>query len=180
MTRLTEKQIIILKNAASRSDGSLLPLPQTMQLNGGALASVLHSLKNRGLAIARNDGDWTLTDAGRSIVAGDVTPDMAASAKKTSPVAAASFVNSPGNSCDSQMPTFRPGTRQALLLELLRREEGADTDEMMEVTGWQPHSIRALLSGFRKRGVEVTRTKEGNGVSVYRAALPAHTGNAAE
>lgn len=180
MTRLTEKQITILKNAASHSDGSLMPLPGTMQLNGGALASVLHSLKIRGLAIARIDGGWTLTDAGRSIVAGDLTPDMVASMEETSPVAATSSVNSPGNSGDSQLPTFRPGTRQALLLELLQREEGADTDEMMEVTGWQPHSIRAVLSGFRKRGIEVTRTKEGNGVSLYRAALPAHTGKAAE
>ncbi|MEC9344657.1 MAG: DUF3489 domain-containing protein [Pseudomonadota bacterium] len=65
---------------------------------------------------------------------------------------------------------FRPGTRQAQVLDLLCRESGADLDEMMDLTGWQAHSVRAVLTGFRRRGIEVVRTGEGNGVSVYRVA----------
>ncbi|WP_416898596.1 MAG: DUF3489 domain-containing protein [Minwuia sp.] len=65
------------------------------------------------------------------------------------------------------------GTRQAQLFDLLQRDDGADIDEMVQLTGWQPHSVRAVLTGFRKRGIEVTRTKKVNGVSVYHAVAPA-------
>ncbi|MEO5586916.1 MAG: recombinase family protein, partial [Novosphingobium sp.] len=38
------------------------------------------------------------------------------------------------------------------VLALLRREEGATLAELMETTGWLPHTTRAALTGLRKKG----------------------------
>lgn len=43
------------------------------------------------------------------------------------------------------------------MIALLERGEGASVAEIVEVTGWQAHSVRAALSGLRKRGVVIER-----------------------
>jgi len=171
MTRLNNKQTAALRNAASRPGGNVLPLPEDMYLKGGGLAAMLKALERRGLVQHSDDEDWRITEEGRAAVTevamGD-TNENAATTRK------------PETSDAEETPFFRPGTRQTQLLELLQREEGADIDEMVHLTGWQPHSVRAVLTGFRKRGMDVTRTKEGNGVSVYRASVPINTAEAAD
>src|SRR5688500_17799710 len=49
MTKLSDTQLVILGAAARRADLSVLPLPDTLKLKGGALAKVMDSLRNRGL-----------------------------------------------------------------------------------------------------------------------------------
>jgi hypothetical protein len=39
-------------------------------------------------------------------------------------------------------------------------------NEITQVTGWQPHSARAVLTGFRKRGFTLDRSKV-DGVTRY-------------
>lgn len=170
MTRLNDKQTAVLGNASSRPDGNVLPLPEDLQMKGGGLAAMLKALERRGLLQRSEEDDWTITGAGRTAVGGVVEDDKSED-EKTEPQVAIEEAD-PGGRDGVAAPFFRPGTRQAQLLELLQREEGADVDEMVQLTGWQPHSVRAMLTGFRKRGVEVTRTTEGSGVSVYRAYAP--------
>jgi DNA-binding IclR family transcriptional regulator len=55
--------------------------------------------------------------------------------------------------------TAKPARKTERALELLRREGGASISEMCEATGWLPHSARAMLTGFRKRGIKLERTK---------------------
>jgi len=43
------------------------------------------------------------------------------------------------------------------MMALLERAEGASVTEIAAVTGWQAHSVRAALSGLRKRGVVIER-----------------------
>ena len=62
-----------------------------------------------------------------------------------------------------------PGTKQAALTTLLERREGATIAQMCAKTGWQSHSVRAALTGLRKRGIQVTRTKDESGTTIYRA-----------
>ena len=67
-------------------------------------------------------------------------------------------------------PAPRPATKQAALLALLQRREGATIEQMCAKTGWQAHSVRAALTGLRKRGVGITRAKNDAGDTVYRVA----------
>ena len=53
---------------------------------------------------------------------------------------------------------------------MLRRAEGATLAQIVEVTGWQPHTVRGALAGALKKrlGLAVTSEKiEGRG-RVYR------------
>jgi hypothetical protein len=61
-------------------------------------------------------------------------------------------------------PTPRAGTKQALLIDLLKRPEGATVEQIAAATGWQKHTIRGAISGALKKKlgltVEATRTRE--------------------
>lgn len=41
--------------------------------------------------------------------------------------------------------------RTLQVMAALQREEGATIDELVEMTGWQPHSARGFLSNMRKK-----------------------------
>jgi len=64
-------------------------------------------------------------------------------------------------------------TKAAILRRLLTRKNGADLAALQSATGWQPHSVRAALSGLRKAGFSIERTdpaKPDNG-PVYRITV---------
>ena len=50
----------------------------------------------------------------------------------------------------------RTDTKQATVLALLRRPEGASGPQMIEATGWAPHTVRGFLAGLAKKGITVT------------------------
>ena len=52
--------------------------------------------------------------------------------------------------------------------KLLRRAKGATIVEMQEATAWQPHSVRAFLSGLRKKGSVLTKEQRKSGETAYR------------
>ncbi len=68
----------------------------------------------------------------------------------------------------------REGTKQALLIGMLGRPEGATIAQIVEATGWRQHTIRGALAGALKKklGLAVTSEKK-NGERVYR--LPAES-----
>lgn len=61
-------------------------------------------------------------------------------------------------------------TKKSIVIALLGRPEGASLDELVDATGWQPHSTRAVLTGFRKSGKPLDRFKDDAGGSRYRMA----------
>jgi hypothetical protein len=70
----------------------------------------------------------------------------------------------------AQGPKLRNGTKQALMIEMLRRPEGATVEQIAEATAWQNHSVRGAMAGALKKklGLEVTSKKvEGRG-RVYK------------
>ncbi len=66
----------------------------------------------------------------------------------------------------------RHGTKQAILIEMLKRSKGATIAEMATKTGWQPHSVRGAISGTLKKklGLPVTSERVGDRSRVYRIA----------
>jgi hypothetical protein len=70
---------------------------------------------------------------------------------------------------EPRMP--REGTKLAILVGLLGREEGATVEEMAAGTGWQAHSVRGVMSGMlaKKFGLVIESAKCERG-RVYRVA----------
>ena len=54
------------------------------------------------------------------------------------------------------------------MISLLSRQQGACLAEMMEATGWLPHTTRAALTGLRQRGCTIERSISADGSSTYR------------
>ena len=54
--------------------------------------------------------------------------------------------------------------------KLLTRKNGADLSALQLAKGWQPHSVRAGLSGLRKAGFIIDRTDAAKpgGTTTYR------------
>lgn len=61
------------------------------------------------------------------------------------------------------------GTKRGRLIALLKRETGASLAEMVEATDWQPHTVRAALTGLRKQQMTITSERV-DGTRRYRIA----------
>jgi hypothetical protein len=59
-----------------------------------------------------------------------------------------------------------------MVLALLKQKNGATLDELVKSTGWLPHTTRAALTGLKRKGHAIERTKV-DGVSRYALAEPA-------
>ena len=69
-------------------------------------------------------------------------------------------------------PTARDGSKKAIVLELIRRADGASLKEIQEATAWQAHSVRGFISGSlgKKMGLTVESFKRTDGERAYRTA----------
>ena len=65
----------------------------------------------------------------------------------------------------------KPASKQQYLATLLVRDEGATLDQMIDATGWLPHTTRAALTGLKKKGYGISSDKV-DGVRTYRAVAP--------
>ena len=64
----------------------------------------------------------------------------------------------------------REGSKKAIVLDLLKRPDGATLQEIVSVTGWMAHSVRGFISGGlgKKMGLTVESLKTAQGARVYR------------
>jgi hypothetical protein len=58
-----------------------------------------------------------------------------------------------------EVPNPAAASKIGLVLTLLRRAEGATIENLTAATGWLPHSVRAALTGLRKKGHALEKTK---------------------
>lgn len=60
-------------------------------------------------------------------------------------------------------------SKQAILIRLMKSPKGATIEELAEVTGWQSHSVRGVISGVMKKrlGLSITSEKAERG-RIYR------------
>ena len=66
----------------------------------------------------------------------------------------------------------RTTTKAAIVNKLLARPRGALLGDITAATGWQAHSIRAFLTGLRKKGVNLEREQRRDGATGYRIVKP--------
>ena len=71
------------------------------------------------------------------------------------------------------VPSGAAPSKTARVIGLLARPKGATLGQMMEATGWLPHTTRAALTRLKKKGHEVTSVKAG-GVRTYRVIEAQH------
>jgi hypothetical protein len=189
MTRLSYIQRVILSAASRRKDGAVLPLPEDVKIAGGTVNKVLGSLKAKGLiehqGAPRGDDLPPLRITRAGLEAIGVEPEGAGASADTASASKAGFARAvPAKTAGARTATKSKGkaevkrskttpsetraprssTKQALMIELLKRPEGATVGQIAAATGWQHHTIRGAISGALKKklglNVESTRVRE--------------------
>ncbi len=175
MTKLTETQTVILSAGAQRRDNIALPLPKGL---AGAAAKMavnrmiaLGWLQEVDANLRRNEPLWrengdghgttlVVTDAGLLAIGIELVVVQATAAIRKH------VTRTP----EAKLPTPRAGTKQAMLITLLKAPEGATMEAIIAATGWQAHAARGAMSGAlgKKLGLVVTSAKEGDRGRVYR------------
>jgi hypothetical protein len=187
MTKLSDTQLVILSAACSRDDRQLLPLPSA--LKGGAANKVVQSLMAKGLVAEVDAGPddpvWRIGDDDRrttlritdaAFAALNLEPHEAATAADDGQETEAAGVDAAPTDEAPVEPTApatqkaRAGTKQAQLIEMLKRPDGATVDEIVAAFGWQPHTVRGAIAGALKKKLrlDVTSDKEEGRGRVYR------------
>ncbi|WP_083554992.1 DUF3489 domain-containing protein [Novosphingobium sp. NDB2Meth1] len=71
----------------------------------------------------------------------------------------------PSDIPDTGSPVEPRTTKASAIEALLRRDGGVALNALCSATGWQPHTCRAFLTGLRKKGHAIDKTKGDDGVT---------------
>lgn len=170
MTKLSDTQRVILSAASQRTDRLALPLPKS--LRGGAAHKVVNALVEKGLLkevkANRKLGDpvWRESDEGRGLTLiitdagleaiGIEIPTTKPQKAQSSPKSKVDASTEETTAAPPKERKTREGTKQALVIEMLRRPEGATIPEIVEVTGWASHTTRGFFAGALKKKLSLT------------------------
>ena len=184
MTALTETQRLILTRAAAHPGNLALPLPKGLagaaakmavgrMLAHGWLEEVEADLR-RGEPLWRETGDGhgtTLIATEAGLEAIGIELDAASTIGSAREGTAEPDPALPSQAAATAKPVaIRAGTKQAQIIAMLQRPEGATVAEIVEATGWLAHTVRGSISGALKKklGLPINTEKvEGRG-TVYR------------
>ena len=193
MPELTDTQTLVLSRAATRPGNLALPLPTG--LSGAAAKMAVTKMIERGWLeeveanLRRGEPLWSETGDGHGTTL--IATQAGLEAIGIEPVVATTMTNLrkvkldlvtesqalPAASTDPATPkpiAIRTGTKQAQIIALLQRPEGASIAEITAATGWMAHSARGLISGALKKklGLDVTvATAAGRG-RIYHISSP--------
>jgi len=183
---LTPTQQFVLADAIDFHDGKIVTFPEGVR--GGAQKKVLKGLFDRAL-ITTDGTDWCVTAEGydalgkarpgeiadeetdpidldqhSSIEPPDLAPDSAIEADVAA--AEASFAK------PATARRTRDNSKQAQVVAMLVRPEGATIAQICEATGWQAHTVRGTFAGTLKKklGLTITSKKAAEGDRIYRAS----------
>ena len=146
---LSKTETSILVAAASRPDTLIeIPSGQKPSSRGRLLGRFLRDR----LVAETEDGGHQLTPAG--FLAVGLRPP-----RKVKPAISDTTVA-------GQAP--RPGTKVALIADLLARPNGATVAELISATGWLPHTVWAALSRVRSAGQALAKSARPDGTTAYR------------
>lgn len=67
--------------------------------------------------------------------------------------------------------TGRPSGKLGQILKRLERKSGATIDALINLTGWQKHSVHGALSKLRKRGFDIRLEATSKNRTAYRLVL---------
>ena len=153
----------VLQHAALHTEGRLLWFPEN--LKGGGKANLLGSLSKRDLITCQGP-DWFVSTAGYAALG------LPRRAPVTLAALDAVIANATAAHQPAQKSSQRTPSKQAQVLALLQRDEGATLQQMCALTNWQAHTMRGALAGaFKKKlGLTITSSKDAGGERIYRLA----------
>ena len=171
MPKLNDTQSVLLATAAQRDGGSLYPLPDTLA-PGARVVTAVTKLIAAALAeerktsepgaVHRTDGDLRfglfITPAGLQAIG--IEPEEQGAGRDKAPSSSPTAATAPRE------------TKAGRVLALLSRPDGATLPELIEATSWLPHTTRAALTGLRKKGHAIERSKRDN-ATCYRITATA-------
>ena len=143
--KLTDSQRHLLQAAAKHPQKLLTDFPAN--LKGGALIKVLTALGNAEL----------------------ISPHSKSPEGTTQFVITRSGLEAIGESSATPIKQ-RDGTKQATMIDLLNRPEGASLAELVQATGWQQHTVRGAMAGALKKklGLNIVSEKTDGQERKYR------------
>jgi len=198
-TQLTPTQQAVLARAIDDSDGKIDWFPD--HIKGGARQKVLDGMFRRAL-ITTDGSDWFVAAEGydalglkrphvnaRRVSKFEAKLDAVianAEAAQDAPDATTAPQTTDGEleadvaACEAEWaknaaqarPRTRANSKQAQVIAMLQRPEGATIAQLCEATGWQAHTVRGTLAGALKKklGLTVVSEKLEGGERVYRIA----------
>jgi hypothetical protein len=171
-------QVTQTSRAATRPGNLALPLPEGLvgaaarmvvgKMSARGWLEEVEAFSSRGEPLWRETGDGfgtTLIATEAGLEAIGIEPLVASavvSARKARPKPEP--VQTPDDTAKSV--AIRAGTKQAQIIAMLQRPEGATIAEMVEATGWLAHTLRGCISGALKKklGLPIAAEKvEGRG-----------------
>jgi hypothetical protein len=190
-TNLTPAQHAILAKAINTSGGKIDWFPDNIK--GGARKKVLDGLFNRALITPDGEG-WCVAAEGYDAL-GMKRPHVNAKhvskfeAKLDAIIANAEAAQDDTADADAELeaavaqaeasfktpvkaPRTRDNSKQAEVIRMLQRPEGATIGQICTATGWQAHTVRGTFAGaFKKKlGLTIVSDKPQGGERVYRIA----------
>ena len=184
-TQLTPAQHAILAKAINTSAGKIEWFPDNIK--GGARKKVLDGLFNRAL-ITSDGTDWFVAAEGYDAL-GVARPGL--NKKRVGQFEAnldriiANAEGAPAAASDPELEAFvtaaeatwvkprtRENSKQAEVIRMLQRPEGATIGQICTATGWQAHTVRGTFAGaFKKKlGLNIVSDKPQGGERIYRIA----------
>lgn len=182
---LTPTQQTILIHAIGHAEGRIEWFPD--HIKGGARQKVLDGLAKRDL-IRQVGKQWQVAAAGhdalgvprpgvskrrigkfeaqldRIIAHAEAAPSVPDDPEFEAAVAAAESTWA--------KPRTRAHSKQAEVVRMLQRPEGATVRQICDATGWQAHTVRGAFAGaFKKKlGLTLVSDKQPGGERIYRVA----------
>ncbi len=166
MTTLSDTQRILLAAACQRADGSVLPFHASIK-RGGGITKAIAGLVRQALVVERKTTDQAAVHR----TDGDLRFGVFITAAGMAAIGVSAEDEDAGQAVAAQLPEIidveKTPTKIATVLTLLARQDGVPIAELMTATGWLPHTIRAAITGLRKKGHSIQRIKR-DGVTCYR------------
>lgn len=141
------------------------------------MSHVLTALANKRLIAYDNDEGYTVTGEGQRAISPDLPCTAVHGFGNACPECAiepdADDESSPAEQTTESTPMpgrMRANSKQAEVIRMLQRAEGATIVQICAETNWQPHTVRGFLAGAvkKKLGLTLSWEKTGGGDRIYR------------